>query len=156
MWLWLHCVLYAKVITGYIDIACYGTPHIRGERNEDILFRLVTPYAIHEVPLHYRELHPRHTRKAMCSLYNLIYRIPMPGVLSYKVHAETIPYFRHGQFRKTLFSDTDSSTNKHIDFGKRHFVGFPRPVYRGVAAGFKMHSLAGQITSKPCILFARN
>ena len=26
--------------------------HIRGERNEDILFRLVTPYAIHEVPLH--------------------------------------------------------------------------------------------------------
>ena len=51
MWLWLHCVLYAKVITGDIDIAYYGTPHIRGERNEDILFRLVTPYAIHEVPL---------------------------------------------------------------------------------------------------------
>ena len=52
MWLWLHCVLYARVITGDIDIACYGTPHIRGERNE-ILFRLVTPYAIHEVPLQY-------------------------------------------------------------------------------------------------------
>ena len=55
-----HCVnvlvtfaLYAKAVTGYIDIACYGTPHIRGERNEDILFRLVTPYAIHEVPFQY-------------------------------------------------------------------------------------------------------
>ena len=53
MWLWLHCVLYAEVITWDIDIACYGTSHIRGERNEDILFRLVTPYAIHEVPLQY-------------------------------------------------------------------------------------------------------
>ena len=27
--------------------------HIRGEKHEDILFRLVTPYAIHEIPLQY-------------------------------------------------------------------------------------------------------